>query len=383
MADLARGLAHAGVEVELLTTELTAAYREELAAAGLRAHEIAGVDSKRYSTSYLRRVAREINRLSRLSGQAGYDIIHGHEFALGFWRRPENLSAKVVVTVHGTITSETPLHPDVFAQLGPLGKAKALARYGRRWLFAPAWGRMLAEADRIVVDSRFTRGELERRRPSLAPKITRVPLGLDMSRFPKLARAEARKELEWSAPQGESSLVTVGRLEWQKGHDIALEALASLKDLPWRYTIVGEGNARPGLERLIARLGLADRVRLAGRVTDERKTLMLAAADLFLWPERTHPAFGLVGLEALIMGTPVLATQRGAIGELIDERSGWLCPGHEPADFARVLRPLLADPSAIAERAGGLTERTLEAHSPQSMIRSTLDVYRELSARRT
>ena len=105
-------------------------------------------------------------------------------------------------------------------------------------------------------------------------------------------RAAARARLGWSGTQ----ILTIGRLEWQKGHALALHALARQSSHAWHYTIVGEGRDRPAIVALVRRLGLQGRVTLAGRVTEEHKQAMLAAADLFLWPEMTHPAFGLAGL---------------------------------------------------------------------------------------
>jgi hypothetical protein len=174
-------------------------------------------------------------------------------------------------------------------------------------------------------------------------------------------------------------LLTIGRLEWQKGHDLALEALARLRDLAWTYWIVGEGGIRAELEARIDRLGLADRVHVTGRVDAETKSRMLAAADLFLWPERTHPAFGLVGLEAMLMNTPVLGARRGAIPELIDDQSGWTHEAESVDALAEALDPLLRDPALLSGRAAGLRERTLERYAPQAMARGTLEVYRELA----
>jgi glycosyltransferase involved in cell wall biosynthesis len=105
---------------------------------------------------------------------------------------------------------------------------------------------------------------------------------------------------------------------------------------------------------------------------------MLAAADLFLWPERTHPAFGLVGLEAMLMGTPVLAARRGAIPEVVDAASGWVHEPESPGALAAALEPLLREPEKLAERAEGLRERTLRRFAPATMARRTLEVYREL-----
>lgn len=377
VVDLAAGLRRLGVDAGLLSTPVPPDYRAGLEQAGITVHEVAGVAAGRYTRSYFRRVGPAINRAVE---ERKYDLVHGQEFGLGTWRGA-TAPLQEVLTVHGTITSETALHPDVFAALSPIGRLSALRRYGRRYFFSPIWNRMLTRAGRILVDSEFTRKELGRLRPDLHSRVRVVPLGVDMSRYPAVEASGARRALGWSAG-GPTQLITVGRLEWQKGHDLAIDALASLRGLEWTYWIVGEGAARSSIERRIRRHGLADRIHLTGRVDEDTKSRMLSAADLFLWPERTHPAFGLVGLEAMLMNTPVLGARRGAIPELIDAGSGWI---HEPesvAALAAALEPLLREPARLAQFSGGLRERALRRFEPDALARGTLEVYRELGSNR-
>lgn len=374
MLDLALGLKRLGVEAGLLSTPVPHEYAEELAEAGVAVHAVEGVTPGRYTPEYFRRVGAAIDAAVTAHG---YDVVHGQEFGLGLWRGPEDPGVHAVLTVHGTMTSETALHPDLFQALSAVGRLRAIRRYGRRIFFTPIWNRMMDRAERILVDSAFTRDELKRVRPAVASKVRLVPLGVEMSRYPMIEGREARRALDWEEA-GAPQLLTVGRLEWQKGHDLALEALARLRDLPWTYWIVGEGAHRADLEAQIARLSLGDRVHLTGRVDAETKSRMLAGADLFLWPERTHPAFGLVGLEATLMNTPVLGARRGAIPELIDAESGWTHEAESVDALTDALAPLLRDPSQLTAKAQGLRERALARFEPQAMARGTLAVYREL-----
>lgn len=378
--DLAIGLRGLGVEADLLSTEAPADYRRMLHEAhGIELHELQDVAPGVYTRDYFRRIGGAIERVC--TGKR-YDIVHGQEFGFGFWRPPRGFSATLALTVHGTITSETALHPDLFSRLGPAGKLRALRRYGRRLFYYPSWRRWLERADLILVDSDFTLGELKKIRPSVAPKVHKVPLGVRMEDYPEIDPAAAREKLVrdwgWSAGAEETNLITVGRLEWQKGHDVALRALADLKQFPWRYWIVGEGSARGDLERLSARLGLEGRVMFTGRVSAEDKAFMLSAADLFIWPERTHPAFGLVGLESMLMNTPVAGTRRGAIPESIGPLGGVLFDADNPRALAAALRPLLEDPGRLEALAKDLRRRTLERFAPEAMARKTLAAYRSV-----
>lgn len=367
--DLASGLAEAGWQVDILAAPLDPAEVERYRPAGITVRAAHCAKPHRYSLHYMLGVGREIEHL--LASER-FDIIHAQEFGLGLWR-PKGPVPPIVLSVHGTITSETPMHPDVYERLDAAGKLRAWMRYGRRFLFGPAWRRALRRADAILIDSEFSRGELERIEPGCLHKTRLVPLAVREPMEPP-EREASRRRLGWEGVQ----LVTIGRLEWAKGHELALEALARMKDLDWRYTIAGEGSHRSAIERTIERLGLGGRVRLAGRVSQEDKLAMLAGADLFVWPERTHPAFGLAGLESLLAGTPVVATRRGAIPEVVGDRGGWLADATAES-IERVLKPLLAEPNELVAAREGLRPYALDRFAFESMIDKVEGTYRALT----
>lgn len=373
--DLARGLARRGVRVDLLSTPAPESFVRELAEDGVALKFVENVPPGRYSLAYFRRVGA---RIAELQSEHGYDVIHGHEFSFGF-ANLKSLGAPTVLGVHGTITSETPLHRDVFRRLTARQKAAALARFGRRGLFRAHWLRAMDQANVILVDSDFTAAEVERVRPGAAARTRKVPLAVDPAAWPEPDRAAARAELGWNANPGLPHLITVGRVEWQKGHERALRALALLRDEPWCWVIVGEGSRLAPLRDLAAGLGLGDRVEFWGRVDDRRRALAMAAADLFIWPERTHPAFGLVGLESMLMNTPVAGSRRGAIPEVLGDL-GWLFDPEDLVSVRETLAPLLRDPALLASGRSGLREWVADRFPPEAMIDGTLEAYREAIA---
>lgn len=109
-------------------------------------------------------------------------------------------------------------------------------------------------------------------------------------------------------------LVSVGSLSYQKGFDIALRAVARLRATVDRYTIVGEGGARAKLEALAQDLGIRDKVLLPGYVDDV--TPYLHSADIGLMPSRWE-GFGLVAVEALSTGLPVVAADVAGMREVL------------------------------------------------------------------
>ncbi len=371
--DLAMGLADEGCHVHLLTAPPSDPVRENYREAGVNIHSSNCGDPSRYSLGYLRKIGHRINRICH---EIKPDIVHGQEFALGFWSPPKS-APPLVLTVHGTLTSETPLHPDIFPLLGYGQKIRAIMRFGRRLLYSRPWSGHLKKARAILVDSLFTRNELTLRHDIPTSRIHRIPLGTRPGNFNSVDYETAREQLNWTCFQ----FLTIGRLEWQKGHELAIDALAGLKDYPWAYTIAGTGSYESRLRKRIANAGLNKRIRLAGRVDPETKNLMLSGADLFLWPERTHPAFGLVGLEALKNGTPVLGTRRGGIPELIQklpESGRFLIERVGVAELREKILYILDNPYITKYIKGFLASQDFGNNAYREMVHSTIQVYDQL-----
>jgi glycosyltransferase involved in cell wall biosynthesis len=144
-------------------------------------------------------------------------------------------------------------------------------------------------------------------------------------------------------------LLTVCRLsEARKNVDLVLRALARLKaEFPFRYTIVGEGDLRRDLENLSLELGIADRVRFAGRVGDADLRSYYEDADLFVMPagisETSFEGFGIVYLEANSLGVPAMAARAGGAQEAVDEgRSGFFVEEPTVAGIEKGLREYLS-----------------------------------------
>jgi phosphatidylinositol alpha-1,6-mannosyltransferase len=142
-------------------------------------------------------------------------------------------------------------------------------------------------------------------------------------------------------------LLSVGRLQSRKGHDLVIRSMARLRSVrpDIRYLIVGDGDERPRLERLVREEGLGDAVRFAGKVPDEQLPDYYSAADVFVHPNRIDDdgdveGFGMVFLEAAAAGLPVVGGNSGGVPEAVDHlRTGLLVGGRDVDEFvAAVLR---------------------------------------------
>jgi glycogen(starch) synthase len=148
-------------------------------------------------------------------------------------------------------------------------------------------------------------------------------------------------------------LLCLGRLEAQKGFDVALRALAAVRRyLPAvRLTVSGDGTQRSALEDLAAQLGLAAAVRFTGWVAPDDVPRLINEHTLVVMPSRYEP-FGLVALQAAQMCRPLVASRIAGLSEVVrDGETGVLCDANDPTAFAAAIVALLRQ-EAVAIRMG-------------------------------
>jgi len=154
---------------------------------------------------------------------------------------------------------------------------------------------------------------------------------------------------------GPTALLTVGSLVPRKGYDVLIEALATLIDLPWHLTIVGDARDRATAEQvrvLIEHHKLGPRTSLLGAVSTSRLAELYALSELFVLPSR-YEGFGMAYAEAIAHGLPVIGTTAGAIPETVPETAGVLVPPGDAAALAAALRHLIESPRERAQLAEG------------------------------
>ena len=264
-----------------------------------------------------------VRTLASLRGEGSFDVVHCHYGVTGlrYAVAARLWGAPLVVSFYGYDASRYP-------------------RERGDGVYDP----LFAAARRVT--SLSTHMDERLRTLGCAPKkIRRVPLPVDAPRadevrIPRLA----------SLARDDIRLLTVARLVEKKGIDVALRALGSMRDeLPGvRYDVIGDGPRRAELEALAGALGIADRVRFAGALSNDRVQQAMREADLFVLPSVTaengdEEGTPTVLLEAQYARLPVLATRHGGIPEIVaDGRSGTLVSEGDPAALADGLRAMLA-----------------------------------------
>lgn len=171
--------------------------------------------------------------------------------------------------------------------------------------------------------------------------------GVDVTRFrPDVDGSAIRARY---APGGETLLLSVGRLQRRKGHDLVIEAVSRLSPgVPVQYVIAGDGHERARLEALAASSGVQSRVHFAGEVADALLPQFYAACDLFVMPNRVDEGdiegFGIVFVEAAASGRVAIGGNSGGVPEAVgDRRTGILVSGTDATELADAIRTLAAD----------------------------------------
>jgi glycosyltransferase involved in cell wall biosynthesis len=223
--------------------------------------------------------------------------------------------------------------------------------------------------DAVLANSEFTAAASSSLLPRPAPLVTGCPVE---DRTPKDPEARRAVRQELGVPEGMAVILQVSRMEAWKGHELLLSALARLTgNAAWECWVVG-GAQRPEEQAWLARLraqverqGLSGRVRFLGQRQDVPG--LMAGADMFCQPNLGPEPFGIVYVEALFAGLPVLTTDMGGAREIVDETCGARVPPRADA-VAEVLARWLAYPELRQSlgRAGRL--RALERYLPSLRV---------------
>lgn len=181
--------------------------------------------------------------------------------------------------------------------------------------------------------------------------IEMIPCGTDTSNFRLMSKPDARKQLKFNLH--EQIILYVGRFDSRKGIETLLRAFALLKQQDiknLKLVIVGgssphmpDGEERIRIEGIVAELGLDSDVLFAGQIGHDLLPLYYTAADVCVIPSHYEP-FGLVAIEAMACGTPVVASDVGGLKfTIIPEETGLLVPPHDIAAFANGIHRILFD----------------------------------------
>ncbi len=239
-----------------------------------------------------------------------------------------------------------------------------------RWLYTKATAR-------IVTTGEALKRELVERNGFRADRIDSIPTGIDTQHFRPGDRGASRAAL--GLPADAPLVGIVATLRSWKGHRFLVEAMRELP-APVQLVMVGEGPQRPALEKLVAELGLGDRVRFAGNQTDV--VPWLQALDVFVLPSYANEGVPQALMQAMLTGLPCVTTHVGSIAELAQhEKTALVVPPQDVGALRGAIARLLSDPALGASLGAAARRHCEQSYGYERMLDRMEQVYREASGR--
>jgi len=350
---LAEGQAAQGHGVTVLVTNPTGAHTTrtvENAVAVIRAGRLATVASTPLSLALAWQLSRQRP-----------DVVHLHfPYPIG------EVSQWLLRRGRATVLS---YHADIVRQAGILRFYRPLLR------------RVLASAGAIVIGSPPMRGSAYL--ADHQAKLRLIPYGIPLSHFGAQPAAAdltrvLKRYLDQPAASATPRLLFVGRLRYYKGLDTLIRALP---DIPGRLLVVGIGPMEAEWKALAQACGVSERIAWLGEAPDADLPALYHLADLFVLPA-SHPseAFGLVQVEAMAAGVPVICTELGTGTSYVNQDgvTGRVVPPRDPGALAAAIRELWADPSKLAAMSIAARARVETEFAQAVMVERMLEVYRAL-----
>ncbi|MBQ3458264.1 MAG: glycosyltransferase [Synergistaceae bacterium] len=175
-------------------------------------------------------------------------------------------------------------------------------------------------------------------------KCRTIPLGVDVNSFANVSPEKIAEAEKVVSKLKRPRVLFSGRFAYFKGIPNLLNAMALLPE--YSLIMVGDGKKRQETEEQIDRLGLRDRVVIAGLQTGEFYRAFFHVADIFAFPSTWPESFGIVGLEALAAGLPLVTTEIWAGSSYYNEdgKTGLIVPPQDPQALADAIKKILSDP---------------------------------------
>ncbi len=367
---LARALVDAGHEVVVLTTthpgtdiaaERHGAVRVFRADADLPwippARRLARVASANHAFA---RLADDVER--ELDGWRP-DVVHGHDWTVG-WAADTLASrydAPFVLTMHGT---ETVRHSGNLPQGEPTDIAAI------EWWLA-------FQADRLISPTQFVVDQLVEGFELSPDQIDRIPSGIDRDAWSALDESETDR--------GAPFVLSWGRVQYEKGFQVLARAMSSVRGrVPDVHCVIaGRGSYLPELQTQVDVEGVSDIVELRGFLRDDELRRLVARAGCVVIPSLYEP-FGIVALEALAAGAPLVVARTGGLAELVGGTRAALTfePGN-PDDLAHCIELALSDAQLREELTTPARRLDETDYAWHSIAATTAETYRKAAQART
>jgi glycogen synthase len=311
----------------------------------------------------------------KLVREGQIDLVHGFGASvLGYARKRSEATAPLV------------LNPQGMEEFGATDPARARLKRAAYLPLRRAVKACAAAADRVIATDNVLEPAVRQHLGVPFDRIRVIPNALDLTIVDQLATPQSAAAVRRRAGirQDEAILLSVGRLEANKGLHVMALALSALREhgttlaSRWRWVIVGDGPHRSRLERIVATAGLKERVLFAGRTDDRELHAWYEAATLFVHPT-LYEGSSLVTLEAMAHRRAVVATIAGGIPDKVRPGvNGWLVPPGDASALAAALSGALGDLERLSSMGAAGRAIVENEFSWEAAGAATLKMYDEL-----
>ncbi len=303
-------------------------------------------------------------RVADVASKVDFDVMHVHDWLAAFSgiSFKHYLKKPMVLTVHST----------------EVGRAQGLHSPDSFSINGIEWWAMY-EANRVIVCSQSMKNEICDHFNLPREKVDVIPNAIDATKYQiSVDRGAVRQR--YGVGYGEKLILCVGRLVPQKGIEYFIRAIPAIaKRYPEaKFVIVGEGWSRDILEAEAHASGQGRKIQFTGFASDQEVINLMTSADVLVVPSIYEP-FGIVALEGMATGVPVVASKVGGLSEVIEhDRTGLFVYPKNPESIAWGIDKVLSDPDHAKWMTENAKEKLHNAYSWEAVAMKTVDVYRKV-----
>lgn len=366
VADLAPALAEQGIDVHIITPRLSAGESVEQLTDRLTVHRIPldiGMDHNLVAFSRLANAALGQKGGELAAAVGGFDLIHGHDWLVAYSSVALKYSLRVplVVTVHSMERGR---------MQGNLQSEQSLAINGTEW-----W--LTHEAWRVITVSHYMARQVQEYFGVPSDKLDVIPNGVTMPIGPPMdAATRAAFRAQYAAPD-EPIAYYVGRVVHEKGVQVLVDAAPHvLREVPrMKFVVAGTGAYLATVQERAASAGVADRFVFTGFIPDDVRDKLYQVADVAVFPSLYEP-FGIVALEAMAHGCPVVAARTGGLAEFVrPHETGILVTPSDAESLAWGILHTVQHPEWTARRIANARQEVQEVYNWTRIAEQTRATY--------
>jgi glycogen(starch) synthase len=304
-------------------------------------------------------------KVAALSRQVDFDVIHVHDWlttSAGIAAK-NYLNKPFVCTVHST----------------EVGRVQQLSSPDSYMIDGLEWW-MIYEAKLVIMCSNFMKREINDHFHLPHEKVSIIPNAIDTSEYNRDINKEAVRRRYGIGPY-ERLVLFIGRLVPQKGveHLIRAVPLIARHHGEARFLIAGDGWSRSHLEGMAASTGHGSKIRFLGFIPDSERVELLMSADALVIPSIYEP-FGIVALEGMAAGVPIVASNVGGLSEIVEhDRTGMLAYKESPESIAWCVNKILSDHGYSEWLTNNAKKKVDDVYSWKSVAKKVTEVYERAS----